>query len=84
MIMIGYKYEMNIERIQANRKLNVDSMHTTRASASPSAITASLKPPPLKGIDDSHMKKTSGSLVQPVRCTRQSASNDDELSKHIQ
>lgn len=56
-------------------------MCTIRASASPSAIAASLKPPPEKGIDDSHCKKTSGSRVQPERCTRIPASNDAKLIK---
>jgi len=79
-----YVYQRNIERIQANRNLNVAIMHTIRASESPSAIAASLKPPPLKGIDDSHEKKTSGSLVQPDRCTRQPASNNAQLSIYTQ
>jgi hypothetical protein len=32
-----------------------------------------LKPPPAKGIADSHCKKISTSLVQPLRCTRQAS-----------
>jgi hypothetical protein len=59
-------------------------MHTIKASASPSAIAASLKPPPEKGIDDSHCKKTSGSLVHPVRCTRIPASSDAKISKNTE
>lgn len=75
---------MNTKRIQPNKNLNVDNMHTIRASESPSAIAASLKPPPLNGIEDSHRKKTSGSLVQPVRCTRQPACNDAQQSEYTQ
>lgn len=45
-------------------------MRTISASASPSAIAASLKPPPEKGIAESHCIKISTSLVHPVRCTR--------------
>ena len=55
------------------RKKFENPVHTIRASASPSAIAASLKPPPAKGIAESHCKKISISLVQPVRCTRQPA-----------
>lgn len=47
--------------------------HTIRASESPSAIAASLKPPPEKGMALSQSKKLSTSLVQPLLCTRQPA-----------
>ena len=61
-------------------------MHTISASASPSAIAASLKPPPEKGIAESHCMKISTSLVHPVRCTRHPEKREVEIKKngHIQ
>lgn len=44
---------------------------TINASARPSAVAASLKPPPANCMDESQCKKISTSLVQPLLCTKQ-------------
>jgi len=49
------------------------------ASASPSAVATSLKPPPPNCMEESQCKKISTSLVQPLRCTKQAQYEPWEL-----
>lgn len=49
------------------------SNHTIRTSASPSAIAASQKPPPLKLIADNHSRNMFMFFVQPLLCIKHAA-----------
>lgn len=69
-IIISNDEEIKHQKIVRLTRSESKKMCTMSASASPSAIAASLKPPPEKGIAESHCIKISTSLVHPVRCTK--------------
>jgi hypothetical protein len=70
----GSHYVQKVKRTERCQYVN-----TINASARPSEIAASLKPPPLTDIPDNPERNTVISFVHPLRCTQKAARNQKRI-----